>query len=469
VTELPDWPIAQHAQTAPDDLAMLDRGTPYTFRDYAAAINRCAAALVVPPGERVGLCLEPSFASLCLLQALWLRGAVALPISTRLPSERVTALVAELGLSALFTAETMPAPAAAAALTPPPPRDVDAPAAIVLSSGSSAQAKAIVHSYASLAYNALGANANMPIQRGDRWLLSLPLYHVSGLGILFRTALAGATVVIDDAPDWIAAIRTHHITHLSVVSTQLAQLVEAWEGGGACHSLKAVLAGGSHIPAPLVARACDLGIPLHLSYGSTEMGSQITTTRPDDGPEGLTTSGRLLAHRTAIVDDEGEILVKGQTLCLGVLRDGTIVSCCDSDGWFHTGDSGWFDDNGQLRVTGRRDRMFISGGENIYPEEIEAALLDLPEINEAAVVGIPDPTYGARPVAFVKMTTGLPRQDEQLRIALATVLPAFKHPDKFMDWPSHYPSGGLKVDRVFLLRHAMALMGDEADRLSVTK
>ena len=157
------------------------------------------------------------------------------------------------------------------------------------------------------------------------------------------------------------------------------------------------------------------------------------------------------------MDGEGEILVRGRTLCLGYLCDGVIEPCCDEEGWFHTGDSGWFDSDGYLTVTGRRDRMFISGGENIYPEEIEAALVDLPEIDEAAVVALPDATYGARPVAFVRITSGTTVNDEAVRTALAAALPTFKVPDRILPWPTDYPPGSMKVDREFLRRRAQEL------------
>jgi O-succinylbenzoic acid--CoA ligase len=298
----------------------------------------------------------------------------------------------------------------------------------------------------------------MPLQRHDRWLLSLPLYHVSGLGILFRTALASATVVIDSGRSLADTIREHAITHVSVVAAQLRQLVAAWEGDAPSPSLKAVLAGGSHIPADLVNRALGVGLPLHLSYGSTEMGSQITTTGGDDLRTRPGTLGRLLSYREAKVSDTGELFVRGRTLCQGYLVDGTIRPCVDAEGWFHTGDSGAFDGEGHLSVTGRRDRLFISGGENIYPEEIEAALLALPGIEEAVVVAVPHTEYGARPVAFVRVEVGIDVETDAIRAALADRLESFKRPDEILSWPADYPTGGLKADRPFLQRRALQLL-----------
>ncbi|MBT3294250.1 MAG: o-succinylbenzoate--CoA ligase [Verrucomicrobia bacterium] len=459
--EQPDWPIAHAAQTHPDDVAVVEGEACYTFRDYDAAITRLAASLDVAPGERVGICAVPSYVYLVLLQAVMRRGGVAVPISTRQPDGALTSLAATLGLRHCFTVlPSIPAPLPEAAGSPhaPGPREVAAPAVVVLSSGSSATPKAVVHSYDSLACNALGAASVIPLQRHDRWLLALPLYHVSGLGILFRTALTGATVVIDSGRSLADAIRHYNITHVSVVAAQLRELVAACENDAPLPSLKAVLAGGSHIPPTLVSRAVALGLPLHLSYGSTEMGSQITTAGCDDLRRRPDSSGRLLPYREAKVSDTGELFVRGRTLCLGYLVDGAISPCVDAKGWFHTGDSGAFDGEGYLTVTGRRDRLFISGGENIYPEEIEAALLAMPGIEEAVVVAVPHTEYGARPVAFVRVEAGVDVETDIIRAALTGRLESFKRPDQILAWPADYPAGGIKADCPFLRRRALQLL-----------
>ncbi|MDP6631334.1 MAG: o-succinylbenzoate--CoA ligase [Kiritimatiellia bacterium] len=460
--ELPDWPIAYAAQTHPDDVAVVEGEASYTFRDYDAAVTRLAATLEVEPGERVGICVAPSYGYLVLLQAVMRRGGVVVPISTRLPGEALTLLVATLGLRHCFTVlPALPASLSeASGAAPPVPvaRDLTASAIVVLSSGSSTAPKAVVHSYDSLACNALGAAIVIPIQRHDRWLLSLPLYHVSGLGILFRTALAGATVVIDSGRSLVDAIRQHTITHVSVVAAQLRELVAACEDDAPLPSLKAVLAGGSHIPADLVKRSLGVGLPLHLSYGSTEMGSQVTTTDRHDLRTRPDSAGRLLPYREAKVSDTGELFVRGRTLCQGYLVDGTIRPCVDAAGWFHTGDSGAFDVEGHLSVTGRRDRLFISGGENIYPEEIETALLALPGIEEAVVVAVPHTEYAARPVAFVRAEVGVDVETDTIRAALTGRLESFKRPDQILAWPADYPTGGIKTDRPFLRRRALQLL-----------
>lgn len=443
-----ECPIARRAQTSPDAVAVIEHGQSFSFAAYHSAISECTASRDVSQGECVGICAPPSYEYLCLLNAVVRRSAVVVPISPRLPATAVEAIAQELGLT-MLDVEARPDRIALDSV-PTPQLDAEAPAVAVLTSGSASQPKAVVHSLASLGYNALGANENMPLGVEDRWLLSLPLHHVSGLGILFRTALSGGTIVIPGSGDIAAEIRSQKITHVSVVSQQLAALLRSWESNGPMRSLKGVLAGGSSMPPTLVTRAIELGIPLHLSYGSTEMGSQITTTAANESPAHMATSGRCLPHREIAISNDGEILVRGKTLCKGYLHERAISPCVDDEGWFHSGDAGQLDEEGYLTVLGRRDNMFISGGENIYPEEIERALMALAGIERAAVFAIPDNTYGERPVAFIKREDPTEPDTERIREALAEKLPRLKLPDAVFVWPADYPEGGIKIDREFL-------------------
>ena len=461
-------PIAERAQSAPDSLAVIAGDNSYSNKEYHDAISNYAATLEFSPGERIGIHATDSFEMLCLLHALLRRGMVAIPISPRLPLDKIAQITTQLNLTALYTDQEPNMEISIPTLhllalrslgevgsTPPPlhnpelgTQNPELPSIMVLTSGSTSKPKAVVHTRSSLAHNALGANENMPLGAGDRWLLSLPLHHVSGLGILFRTAISGASIVLDHRLDLADAMREHKITHVSMVTSQLQDLINSWEAQGPIQSLKAVLVGGSSIPSALIAQALGLGIPLHLSYGSTEMGSQITTTPVGANQKQMTTSGKLLSHREMTLTPEGEILVKGQTLCSGYWHDGRIHSCVDEQGWFHSGDNGQLDEEGYLTVLGRRDSMFISGGENIYPEEIEAALMALPTVTQSAVVAIRDATYGQRPIAFIQTTAAF--DAEAVRHALANKLPRFKLPDTIHPWPTDYPRGTLKTDRVFL-------------------
>jgi O-succinylbenzoic acid--CoA ligase len=319
---------------------------------------------------------------------------------------------------------------------------LDRPSTIIFTSGSTGVPKAALHTFGNHYYSALGTNTNSALAQGDRWLHSLPLYHVGGLSILFRCLLARAAVALPDPVQPLGeAIADLGATHVSLVPTQLLRLLR---GGAALDGVEAVLLGGGPIPAFLVDEALARGLPIHTSYGLTEMASQVTTTPPGASSEELYTAGRVLPHREVSVSGKGEILVRGDTLFAGYVDGERVDRPLDTDGWFHTGDLGGLDEDGYLRVRGRVDNMFVSGGENVQPEEIEEALCRLEDVEEVVVVPVEDEEFGARPVAFVSMPGGEP-DPVALSRALGASLARFKIPVSFHAWPDDHE--GMKVDR----------------------
>jgi O-succinylbenzoic acid--CoA ligase len=371
------------------------------------------------------------------------------------------------------------APSADAAEVP-----LDREATLVFTSGSTGTPKAALHTLRNHVASAAGSNANIPVDPGDRWLLSLPLYHVGGLAILFRCALGGASVAIPDPETSLAdSIETGRPTHLSLVATQVRRLLDRGptgraeggsgeEGGALPGRVRAVLVGGGPVPAALLDRAVSAGWPVHATYGCTEMASQVTTTPPGASRADLATAGRLLPHRALRIDADaetsagsetgpGEILLGGAVLFRGYVEpdgqgDMRLDPARDENGWYPSGDRGRIDAEGRLRVIGRVDRMFISGGENIQPEEIEAALEQAHGIDRVVVVPVRDAEYGRRPVAFVRSADWDPAG---WRRHLAARLPAFKIPDAFEPLPAQAVEGRMKVDRHALRSQAEAHYG----------
>ena len=335
------------------------------------------------------------------------------------------------------------------------PADIpqERPATIIFTSGSTGAPKAALHTFGNHYHSALGSNANIALRPGDRWLHSLPLYHVGGLSIIFRCLLAGATVAFPQPGTTLGeSIAGLAATHISVVSTQLSRLLrESANLGG----LEAVLMGGGPVPSSLVDEALVRGLPLHTSYGLTEMASQVTTTPPGASLRELRTSGRALPGREVSLSERGEILVRGATLFAGYVEGEESDRPLDEEGWFHTRDLGELDESGYLRVGGRLDNLFISGGENVQPEEIEEALCRLNGVDEAVVVPVSDEEFGARPVAFVRMNDAEPRD---LARELEPVLPRFKIPVSFHPWPEE-ARRGMKADRAALGERARRLRG----------
>jgi O-succinylbenzoic acid--CoA ligase len=326
--------------------------------------------------------------------------------------------------------------------------DLTQPATILFSSGSTGIPKAVLHSLANHHYSAWGSHENILFAAADTWLVSLPLYHMGGLALAMRALLHGGGLAFPEPGESLpAAVRRTGATHLSLVPTQLSALVPA--AGGL--DLKAVLVGGAACDPHLVREACAVGLPVFLTYGSTEMCSQVTTTLPGQAAEEPACSGRVLSHREIHLAEDGEIRVRGATRFSGYITSGGLETPFDQDGWFATGDIGCLDKQGRLFVLGRKDTMFISGGENVYPEEIEGALIDRLRPEACVVVPVVDETYGQRPVAFVKTDEPLPVRDD-----LALNLERFKWPDRLYPWPEGIPASA-KPDRVYFGRLALEM------------
>lgn len=463
-----EGPVRRHALARPDAPALV---TPGEAVSYAALDRRVTATArrlnehALP--ERVALLLPSDAAHVVLLWALWRTGRVAAPLSVRTPTGGLSELLRAVGTEALLTrSDPDELPPAITTLSPdalladgfasdaPVSFDADQPATAVFTSGSTGAPKAALHSLGNHYFSALGSKTNITLEPGDRWLLSLPLYHVGGLAIVMRCFEAGAAVALP-APDEAVTsdvLTERRVTHVSLVATQLRRLLARSTGDAPPPALQAVLLGGGPIPEALTDEAHERGWPVHTSYGLTETASQVTTTPPGASPDTLRTAGRLLPHRELRLADDGEIQVRGPVLFEGYLQNGTLRSAARDDGWFETGDRGAWTDDDLLRVTGRTDRMFVSGGENVQPEEIESALLKIESVERAVVVPAPDDEFGARPVAFVR--GHLPA--EALADRLEHVLPRFKVPEAFYDWPDDL-AGGMKPDRPAFVRRARRL------------
>ena len=318
---------------------------------------------------------------------------------------------------------------------PPPPTGRD-PGFLVFTSGTSGTAKPVFLSWENWAAAATASMAHLGHDADDVWLLAMPLRHVAGLGIVLRSAFSGGSVRLLDRfepASYAAALR--QVTMASVVPTMLKRVLdfdsEPYSG------LRAVLVGGGPIPEGLLERVAAVGIPALPTYGMTETCGQVATLRP-----GSPLSRR--AHPLPGVEvriDGGRIDLKGEMISADVT---------DDEGWFHTGDLGEIDDDGALRVLGREDDMIITGGENVSPAAVEAALLRVDGVEEAFAVGLPSEEWGQEVAAIYTGTadTGV--------VARSLDLPAHARPKRLsrVDSIPATPLG--KLDR----EAARRLLGD---------
>jgi len=417
-----------------------------------AALQQRFAQAGVRAGQVVAVSAPNTPLYLWSLLACWSLGALSLTLNPRLPEAVLLQSLKQAEAAYWLSPKLLPLPTGVQALpwSPPEPQRVgnesfqalpfvpEQALTLIQTSGSSRQPRLAQHSWGNHLSSARGSAWHLPLASGDRWLLALPLYHVGGLAIVFRCLLADASLLLPEPAQALAdAICSLDPTHLSLVPTQLHRLLQEPlepELLAALRACRAILIGGSAISTALLQRAYQLGLALHTSYGSTEMSSQITSTPPGAAWERLQTAGSLLPERELRLSDTGEIWVRGATLFQGYRQGSQLDLPLNASGWFATRDRGCWTPDGDLKVLGRLDQQFISGGENIQPEEIEAHLMDCPGVLQALVVPVQEPEFGQRPVAFVASADWQPA----LWLAhLRDCLPGFKLPVAFFAWPEH--------------------------------
>ncbi|NNL67849.1 MAG: o-succinylbenzoate--CoA ligase, partial [Myxococcales bacterium] len=424
-------------------------------RALAARADALAAWLArrgVAPGQVVAAHLANGPDLAALLHATDRCDAILLPLNRRHTESELAEALRNAGARLLlhdgaaprgeWEVERLPPPEAPLAGPPPrPARDASAPALLLYTSGTTGRAKGALLSHANLRASVEASARHLGAADDDRWLACLPLFHVGGLMILLRCAWQGVPAIVHEGFDAAAVSRAldeDGITHVSLVPTMLARLLEARGERRAPAGLRVALLGGAGASQELLERADKLGWPIAATYGLTEAASQVATRRPGaatDAPlEALPgTELRIVdaSGAACAAGETGEILVRGATVTPGYWRDAAATARALKDGWLHTGDLGALDACGRLRVFDRRADLILSGGENVYPAEIEAVLSLHPEVAEAGVAGAPDPEFGARPVAWITRRAAHTPSAASLRSFCRARLAGFKVPVRF--------------------------------------
>ncbi|WP_373766137.1 o-succinylbenzoate--CoA ligase [Glaesserella sp.] len=334
--------------------------------------------------------------------------------------------------------------------------DSSTPSTLTLTSGSSSTPKAVVHTARQHLANAVGVCEFMQFGAENSWLLSLPLFHVSGQGIVWRWLSVGATLFISEDKDNFWQMLAQ-VSHASLVPTQLQRYLA--QLASSVRLSQHILLGGAAIPAELIARAQQYQISTYAGYGMTEAASTICAAKGDTDNVGKPLRGR----EVRIV--EGEIRIRGGCLALGYWQQGKIVPLPNTDGWFPTKDKGRWNSDGNLVVLGRLDNMFISGGENIQPEEIERVLSGCEQVNNVIIVPYQDDEFGERPVAFVEFVGGFHLQAVTLLQHFAKMhLEKFKQPIRYLPLDQEtWQSSGIKVSRTQLKAYAAKILREHND------
>ncbi|HCR1074536.1 TPA: o-succinylbenzoate--CoA ligase [Enterobacter cloacae] len=436
-----DWPWRHWREQRADTPALRLNDEVLSWQQLCTRIDNLAAGFHqqgVETGDGVLLLAHNHPQTLLAWLALLQCGARILPVNPQLPHPLLEVLLPQMtlrfalvldghydGLAAL----SMHAPSGEYRVAWQPERL----ASMTLTSGSTGLPKAAVHTCGAHLASAEGVLALMPYGEDDDWLLSLPLFHVSGQGILWRWLQAGARLTVREKQPLEQALQG--CTHASLVPTQLWRLLNTHQR----IALKAVLLGGAAIPVELTQQARAQGISTFCGYGLTEFASTVCAKEADGEPD----VGSALPGREVQVVN-GEVWIKAQSMASGYWRDGALLPLTNSEGWFATRDRGELHD-GRLTILGRMDNLFFSGGEGIQPESLERIIATHPHISQVFIVPLNDAEFGQRPVAVVECEPGtdITRLPEWVQGKLAR----FEQPVHWLVLPAELKNGGIKISR----------------------
>ena len=371
-------PIAHWKQRCPDALAF----TALTYGHFDELIQKLCHALQPLPAKLIAFTPKPTPLHIAFFFAAWRMRKTVYPLSFRLPS-----IASRLEKTKAHYID----PEALSLSTPLSITTIDDNLLATYIETSSSR-KIACHLFKSHRISAEVAIQALDITPNDAYCLNLPLFHISGIALFIRCFTAGARLLFPE--------ESHLATHISMVPTQLYRLKEPLP------KLKCLLVGGAPIP-----KALPSIYPLYATYGMTECASMAAL------------NDTFLPHIEWKIAPDGELFLRGPSLLHHYFEQAPR----QSDEWLATRDIARFE--GKLEILGRKDRQFISGGENIQPEEIESALLQIPEILEARVEPKPHEEFGMRPIARIYCEQ--PISLDQIRETLEKTLPRFKIPDSF--------------------------------------
>jgi acyl-CoA synthetase (AMP-forming)/AMP-acid ligase II len=477
-------------QQRPDDVLTVCAGRTRTVTESVDRIARLAGALTelgLTTGGRVAVLAHNSdrFHE-CLLAVPW-AGGVVVPLNTRWSAEEIAFALADSETAVLFVDDAFAplAPALRAKLpkltavvhcgdeitpdglvsheelvraaTPAPDvrRGGDDVFGIFYTGGTTGPAKGVMLSHRNVLTSALGAQAAGFLSGPGILLHTAPMFHLADLASWLSGLMAGSTHVMVprfDVHGTLAAIDAHGVTDVLLVPTMIQMLVDATSRiAFRLSTLRRVVYGAAPMPAALLRRARKAFPHTEFvqAYGMTEAGPLITLSVPSDEPDH--TTGRAAPHCELRVVDElgadvpygqvGEVVVRGSNVMLGYWRREEETAAALRDGWLRTGDAATLDDRGNLTIVDRIKDMILSGGENVYPAEVERVLVEHPAVAAVAVVGVPDDLLGERVHAVVVARPGQTPSGAELREFCRRRIGGYKIP-RSVEFVAELPTSG---------------------------
>lgn len=458
---MPNW-LKKRAFLTPNRTAIVFNGKSISFRELYERSLETAGKLTasgVKNKQFVGLLLRNHLDSAVILLALQLIGVRSVILNNRLSAEEISWQLTDSSSSFLISEEffcdkieniqhnellNMKILMKEAIIQEPYKEpviqeeiDLDEICTIMYTSGTTGHPKGVIQTYGNHWWSATGSALNLGLHEDDCWLLTVPLFHISGYSILMKCIIYGMKIVLHekfDAEKVIEAFHKEQVTIMSVVSTTLKRIIDSLKDEKLPDHVRCMLLGGGPASRTLLHSCVEKGIPVFQTYGMTETSSQIVTLAPEDSMRKLGSAGKpLFPSQIKIVTENGEeapagmageIIVKGPNVTVGYLNKDNQ----QENGWLHTGDIGYLDEEGFLFVLDRRSDLIISGGENVYPAEVEGVLTSHPDIEDAGVIGVKDEQWGEVPVAFIVKKS--PVSEEEIVEYCMKKLAKFKVPQR---------------------------------------
>jgi fatty-acyl-CoA synthase len=473
---LGSWP-ERRLRISPDRDAIWFEGTTTSHAGFAERVRRTAealAALGVQPGDRVAWTGGNHPSALETLYACGQLAAIWVPVNARLTPPEMEYVLTHSGASVVVHGrdhapvvdalrdrlpavrhwiaaepagnDSLPYEELLAAAAPEPrdePVTLEDPCLVMYTSGTTGRPKGAVLTHGNMTWNATNQLLGFDFAQNERTLALAPLFHIGGLnGTVNPTLLRGGCAVVVrrfDPAGTLQVIEEQRVNSFFAVPTMLDAMSR--EPGFATRDLSALRtigAAGAPLPLPTLRTWTDRGITMQQAYGMTEAAPGCTVLDSADAERKLGSAGRPVFFTDVRVlrpdgtecdpGETGEVVVQGPNVMAGYWAEPERTAEVLHDGWYHSGDAGALDDEGFLYIRDRYKDMIISGGENVYPAEVESALLEIPGIEEAAVIGVPDERWGEAGLAVVVATAGAPTDGEAVRAALRERLAGFKVP-----------------------------------------
>jgi fatty-acyl-CoA synthase len=451
--------LSERARVTPDRVALVsvESGERLTYAQFDDRAARAGAAMLesgLSPGDRVGLLAPNSIDFLATFFGALKAGVIIVPLSTRATARELAQIAADCGMKVLFRdpsmvdvdgVKTLPPGAQSSQPLAPARHDPESIACLLYTSGTTGKPKGVMIPRRQLLWNGYNTAINWELRADDVCPIFTPLYHAGGISaFLIPIFCAGGTIVLhrsfDPTEVW-QTIERERCTVVLGVPTIWKLLIESpLFATASLEHVRWFISGGAPLPGFLIEACHQRGVTLKQGYGLTEVGVNCFTMTIEDAHARPGSIGRPMMFTEVRLADErgdevetgevGEMWIRGPHVSSGYWNNpqATAESYVDG-GWFKTGDLARRESDGMFFIAGRRKDMFISGGVNVYPAEIEAELIQHPRVADAAVLAVADPTWGEVGTAFVVATNVSPAELEEF---LGTRIARYKVPRRFI-------------------------------------